>query len=57
MSTTSTWKKVTPFGDYNDPEQNHKVYHSHHQDLVNRVRKLYYRHPGSKSMHTLLMYR
>ena len=55
------WKKITPFGSYTDPEQNHKenVRNTEQYNLVRRVRKLFpfRKHVGSKSIHSLRMYK
>ena len=53
------WKKTTPFGDYKDPEQNHKenVRNTEQYHLVHSARNQNRRHPGSKNIHTLRMYK
>ena len=61
MPTPSTWVKITPFGSYTDPEQNHKenVRNTEQYNLVRRVMKLFTfrKHVGSKSINTLRMYK
>ena len=59
MATNSVFSKVTRYGDYTDPKQNHKdsarnteQYHLVHC-RINNGRK----HSGSKNIHTLRMYR
>lgn len=55
------WKKTTPFGDYKDPKQNHKenVRNTEQYNLVRHQMRmfLFKKHVGSKSIHTLRMYK
>ena len=61
MPTSSTWVKTTPFGDYTDPEQNHKenVRNTEQYNLVRRIKKMFpfSKHVGSKNINTLRMYK
>lgn len=58
MPTPSTWVKITPFGDYKDPKQNHKVSTNTKQySLVQRACKYGRKHAGSKRINTLRMYK
>ena len=61
MPTPSTWVKTTPFGDYKDPKQNHKenVRNTEQYNLVRRLMNMFtfMKHAGSKSIHTLRMYK
>ena len=47
------WVKSTPFGDYRDPSQNHKVVRTKQYYLVQYRRKHGFKHSGSKSMKVL----
>lgn len=56
MPTPHVWVKITPFGDYTDPKQNHKDIsrNTEQYHLVQLVKKSCPgRHPGSKGIHAL----
>lgn len=55
---TKGWVKTTPYGDYKDPEQNHKKASNNaaHYNAIRRAKKIGIKHAGSKTMKTLRMY-
>ena len=59
MATPSAWVKTTPYGNYMDPKQNHKECNRNTEqyNLVHCVKNNYRHHSGSKSIHTLRMYK
>ena len=51
----SKWIKTIPYGDYNNPEDNHKKDYVDmaHYNAVRHARRIGIRHPGSKTMKVL----
>ena len=53
MPTISNWVKTTPYGDYTDPNQNHKNVDKEHQNLIQTAKKWGIKRAGSKKFITL----